>query len=44
MDMIQMITQGIMSGELQLLAGTVSDTLNDNMQDTPSGPAPSKGN
>jgi len=35
MDMVQIITQGIMSGELQLLAGTVSDTANDNAQDVP---------
>tara|TARA_R110002074_G_scaffold389656_1_gene573096 strand:- start:192 stop:884 length:693 start_codon:yes stop_codon:yes gene_type:complete len=35
MDMVQIITQGIMSGELQLLAGTTSDTTNDNAQDTP---------
>jgi len=36
MDMVQTITQGISSGELQLLAGTVSDTVNDNAQDVPS--------
>ena len=35
MDMIQMITQGIASTELQLLAGTISDTTNDNAQDPP---------
>ena len=42
MDMIQMITQGIMSGELQLLAGSTSDTANDNMQDPSGSPAPSR--
>jgi hypothetical protein len=37
MDMVQIITQGIMSGELQLLASTSSDTTNDNAQDVPGG-------
>ena len=35
MDMVQTITQGIASTELQLLAGTMSDTTNDNAQDPP---------
>tara|TARA_R100001594_G_scaffold102334_1_gene137047 strand:+ start:3524 stop:4234 length:711 start_codon:yes stop_codon:yes gene_type:complete len=33
MDMIQQINQGILAGELGLLAGTMSDTENDRMQD-----------
>ena len=33
MDMIQQINQGILAGELALLAGTMSDTINDRMQD-----------
>jgi|TARA_R110000744_G_scaffold371898_1_gene483190 hypothetical protein len=33
LDMIQLINQGIMGGELKLLSGTVSDTENDRMQD-----------
>ena len=33
MDMIQRINQGILSGELKVIAGTVSDTENDRMQD-----------
>lgn len=33
MDMIQQINQGILNGELKVLAGTVSDTENDRMQD-----------
>lgn len=33
MDMIQAINSGVMNGELKLLAGTVSDTENDRMQD-----------
>ena len=33
MDMVQTITQGIMSGELQLLATSFNDTINDNAQD-----------
>ena len=41
MDMVQIITQGIMSGELQMLAGTTSDTSNDNAQDMNSKPAAS---
>lgn len=39
MDMVQAITQGMMNGELRLLAGTFSDTTADRAQDrTPSGP------
>lgn len=39
MDMVQAITQGMMSGELRLLAGTFTDTTADHSQDvTP--PAP----
>lgn len=33
MDMIQAITQGMMSGELRLLAGTMPDITTDRMQD-----------
>jgi len=33
MDMVQLVTNGIMSGELRLLAGTSSDTLADQEQD-----------
>ena len=33
MDMIQIITQGIMSGELMMLASSTNDTTNDTMQD-----------
>lgn len=36
MDMIQAITNGIVAGELQLLAGSVNDTTNDTLQ-TPQG-------
>mgnify|MGYP003633083668 CR=1 FL=1 len=43
MDMIQAITDGISSRELQLLAGTQSDTTNDNAQDVASAPAPTRG-
>ena len=45
MDMISSVSAGLISSELQLLAGTYSDTLNDRMQDpktiagkTPSSP------
>ena len=34
MDMVQSINQGILSGELRLLAGSVSDTANDRQQDS----------
>lgn len=34
MDMVQAITQGMMNGELRLLAGTFSDTTADRTQDT----------
>ena len=33
MDMIQLINNGIINGELKLLTGTISDTENDRMQD-----------
>ena len=33
MDMLALINQGILNGELRLLASTVSDTANDRMQD-----------
>ena len=33
MDMVQAITQGIISGEMQLLATSLNDTTNDNAQD-----------
>tara|TARA_R110000787_G_scaffold93733_12_gene196048 strand:- start:1481 stop:2179 length:699 start_codon:yes stop_codon:yes gene_type:complete len=42
MDMIQVITEGIASKELQMLAGTRSDTTNDNAQDAGSVPSPSR--
>jgi len=35
MDMINLINQGITSGELNLLTGTFSDTANDRMQEPP---------
>jgi len=39
MDMVQAITQGMMAGELRLLAGTFADTSTDRMQDlTPNAP------
>lgn len=42
MDMVQAITQGMIQGELRLLAGTFSDTNLDRGQDTPQGnPQPS---
>jgi len=43
MDMIQAITEGIASKELQLLATTPSDTTNDNAQDVSAPPSPSRG-
>ena len=33
MDMLQTITQGIMSGELMMLASSMNDTTNDTLQD-----------
>jgi len=39
MDMLQLINNGVLAGELRLLAGTFSDTENDRMQDM-RGPAP----
>ena len=44
MDMLSLINQGIISGELQLLSGSFSDTTNDRMQDpkTVRGVAPPK--
>ena len=44
MDMLSLINQGLISGELQLLAGSFSDTENDRMQDprTIRGAAPKK--
>jgi hypothetical protein len=33
MDMVQGITQGMMQGELRLLAGTFTDTVLDRSQD-----------
>ena len=33
MDMVQGITQSLMSGELRMLAGTFSDTENNRAQD-----------
>jgi len=40
MDMLQTITQGIMSGELMLLSGSINDTTNDTLQDQGSPAAP----
>ena len=44
MDMLSLINQGILAGELQLLSGSFSDTENDRMQDpkTIRGAAPQK--
>ena len=44
MDMLSLINQGILAGELQLLSGSFSDTDNDRMQDpkTVRGTAPKK--
>ena len=44
MDMLSLINQGIIAGELQLLSGSFSDTENDRMQDpkTVRGAAPKK--
>ena len=45
MDMLQLINNGVLAGELKLLAGTFSDTENDRMQDDKtkvSGGAPPK--
>ena len=44
MDMLSLINQGILAGELQLLSGSFSDTENDRMQDpkTIRGTAPQK--
>jgi hypothetical protein len=39
MDMVQTVNQGIINGELKLLVGTTSDTLNDRNQDPGSMPA-----
>ena len=42
LDMVQAITQGLSSGEMQMLAGTFSDTTNDRNQDkAPQGSMPS---
>jgi hypothetical protein len=43
MDMIQIITQGIMSGELMMLASSMNDTTNDTMQDQGKPAAPKQG-
>ena len=44
MDMLSLINNGMVAGELQLLSGTFSDTENDRMQDpaTVRGTAPKK--
>ena len=42
MDMIQIITQGLMGGELMLLSSTKNDTTNDTLQDQGGMPAPKK--
>ena len=41
MDMVQIITQGIMSGELMMLASSINDTTNDTLQDK-GNPQPSR--
>ena len=38
MDMLQLINNGVLAGELRLLAGTFSDTENDRMQDITGAP------
>ena len=44
MDMLSLINQGLVAGELNLLSKTFSDTENDRMQDkTPGPPAPTTG-
>ena len=45
MDMLQTITQGIMSGELMMLATSTNDTTNDTLQDQgrPSAPKQQQG-
>ena len=40
MDMISAVSAGLISSELQLLAGTFSDTANDRMQDSKTIAAP----
>ena len=44
MDMLTMINEGVLSGELQMLTGSFSDTSNDRAQDakTIKGAAPKK--
>ena len=42
MDMLALINQGILNGELALLAGTKSDNTNDRMQDSNQAPTKSK--
>ena len=41
-DMLQMITQGILSTELVMLSGSMNDTTNDAAQDAGTPPQPSK--
>ena len=43
LDMVQGITQGIVGGELQLIAGSYNDTANDKAQDKPLGGPQPKG-
>lgn len=43
-DMLQMITQGILSTELVMLSGSMNDTTNDAAQDTGTPPQPSPPN
>ena len=43
-DMLQMITQGILSTELVMLSGSMNDTTNDASQDTGTPPQPAQAN
>ena len=42
MDMLNLINQGLLNGELKLLATTISDTTNDRMQDMGAAPPQTK--
>ena len=42
MDMLQLINNGVLAGELKLLVGTFSDTENDRMQDMPKAAVPNQ--
>ena len=43
-DMLQMITQGILSSELVMLSGSINDTTNDAAQDAGPPPQPTPAN